>query len=126
MPDRPSAAAAPPAQEIVNSRKGERANPIDLPGFSSAAPPFCRPGARGMNIQADQPQHSAAAPDNQPALNATIARGCWGLAIRGTLGILLGFIIISAPAEDIMPLAVLASAFMLFEAVFVVALVMLR
>ena len=79
-----------------------------------------------MNIQADQPQHSAAAPDNQPALDATIARGSWGLAIRGTLGILLGFIIISAPAEDTMPLAVLATAFMLFEAVFVVALVMLR
>src|SRR5262249_10186873 len=46
--------------------------------------------------------------------------------IRGLLGILLGIALISTPAEPMLPFAMLASAFMLLEGVFVVALIMLR
>jgi uncharacterized membrane protein HdeD (DUF308 family) len=79
-----------------------------------------------MKTQADLPLHSALSPDDQPALDAMMARGAWGLAIRGALGTLVGIVVMAAPAEKIMPLAVLASAFMLLEAVFVIALIILR
>jgi uncharacterized membrane protein HdeD (DUF308 family) len=55
-----------------------------------------------------------------------MARGAVGLAIRGLLGALLGIILISAPAEEILPFAMLAAALMLLEGLFVVALIVLR
>jgi hypothetical protein len=68
-------------------------------------------------------------PSSAPASSAgraTTARGALGLAIRGGLGILLGVGLASTRAEQVLPFAMLASAFMLLEAVFVVALIALR
>ena len=72
--------------------------------------------------------HPRAAPQGgaRPAGETTIARGALGLAIRGLLGILLGVVLVSTPAEQMLPFAMLASAWMLLEAVFVVALIVLR
>jgi uncharacterized membrane protein HdeD (DUF308 family) len=57
---------------------------------------------------------------------AMTARAALGLVIRGLLGILLGIALISTPAEPMLPFAMLASAFMLLEGVFVIALIVLR
>jgi uncharacterized membrane protein HdeD (DUF308 family) len=62
----------------------------------------------------------------RPTGDATITRGALGLAIRGLIGTLLGVILISAPAEAVLPFAMLASAVMLLEGVFVVVLIVLR
>jgi hypothetical protein len=61
-----------------------------------------------------------------PTTDTAIARGALGLAVRGLLGALLGVILISAPADEMLPFAMLASAVMLLEGVFVVALIVLR
>jgi uncharacterized membrane protein HdeD (DUF308 family) len=62
----------------------------------------------------------------RPTSEAAVARGSRGLAIRGLLGILLGIVLVSTPAVPMLPFAMLASAFMLLEGVFVVALIVLR
>ena len=61
-----------------------------------------------------------------PTAEAAMARGSRGLAIRGLLGIVLGIVLVSTPAVPMLPFAMLASAFMLLEGVFVVALIVLR
>ena len=61
-----------------------------------------------------------------PASDMMIACGALGLAIRGLLGILLGLVLVSTPAEQMLPFAMVSSACMLLEAVFVVALIVLR
>ncbi|MBV8919534.1 hypothetical protein [Bradyrhizobium sp.] len=74
------------------------------------------------------PQHAPALSQGSGRATAApmIARGALGLAIRGLLGVLLGIILISAPAEELLPFAMLASALMLLEGAFVVALMVLR
>ena len=62
----------------------------------------------------------------RPLPDTAIARGALGLGIRGVLGVLLGVILISAPADEMLPFALLAAALMLLEGVFVVALTVLR
>jgi uncharacterized membrane protein HdeD (DUF308 family) len=76
----------------------------------------------------DPDQRGPALPqgEGRPATETTSARGALGLAIRGLLGILLGVILISTPADEMLPFAMLAAALMLLEAVFVVALTVLR
>ena len=76
----------------------------------------------------DPDQQGPALPQGggHPLPDTAIARGALGLAIRGVLGVLLGVILISAPAAEMLPFAMLAAALMLLEGVFVVALIVLR
>lgn len=76
----------------------------------------------------DPDQHGPALPQGggRPTTDRASARGALGLAIRGLLGVLLGVILISVPAEELLPFAMLAAALMLLEGVFVVALTVLR
>ena len=76
----------------------------------------------------DPDQRGPALPqgESRPATETAIARGVLGLAIRGLLGVLLGAILISTPADEMLPFAMLAAALMLLEAAFVVALTVLR
>jgi hypothetical protein len=78
---------------------------------------------------ADNPdQQGRALPQGggHPTIDKAMALGVLGLAIRGLLGVLLGIILVLTPAEAILPFAMLAAAVMLLEAVFVVALIVLR
>jgi uncharacterized membrane protein HdeD (DUF308 family) len=74
------------------------------------------------------PQRGAIVPPGggRPTAEAMMARTSLGLAVRGLLGMLLGIALISTPAEPMLPFAMLASAYMLLEGVFVVALMVLR
>jgi uncharacterized membrane protein HdeD (DUF308 family) len=75
----------------------------------------------------DPPQAPIVPPGGgRPTAEAAMARGSRGLAVRGLLGILLGIVLVSTPAVPMLPFAMLASAFMLLEGVFVVALIVLR
>ena len=79
-------------------------------------------------MASDPDQQGSALPQGggRPAVDTTTAYGALGLAIRGLVGMLLGVVLISAPAEEMLPFAMLASAVMLLEGVFVVALIVLR
>ena len=79
-------------------------------------------------MASDPDQQGPALPQGggRPTVDTTTAYGALGLAIRGLIGMLLGVVLMSAPAEEMLPFAMLASAVMLLEGVFVVALIVLR
>jgi uncharacterized membrane protein HdeD (DUF308 family) len=75
----------------------------------------------------DPQQAAAPVPaEGRPTTETMIARIWLGLAVRGLLGMLLGIVLILTPAVQMLPFAMLASAVMLLEGVFVVALIVLR
>ena len=79
-------------------------------------------------MASDPDQQGPALPQGggRRTVDTATAYGALGLAIRGLVGMLLGVVLISAPAEEMLPFAMLASAVMLLEGVFVVALIVLR